>query len=113
MGITRLKRKARRNKKTSATRKNSIKQLSAQPVLKNIDKEAAKAAFGTPASEEKKPKAKAKKTEEATPEVVEAVVEETVKTEEVETPEASAEEVVSEEVESVEEEAPEDGQKEG
>jgi Spy/CpxP family protein refolding chaperone len=107
MGITRLKRKARRNKKTSATRKNSIKQLSAQPVLKNIDKEAAKAAFA-PVMEEKKPKAKAKKMEETTAEVVEAVVEETVKTEEVETPKAKAEEV-----ESVEEKAPEEGQKEG
>lgn len=97
MGITRLKRKARRNKKTSATRKNNIKQLSAQPVLKNIDKEAAKAAFETPAKEEKKPKAKAKKA-----------AEETVKTEEVKTPKAKAVEV-----ESVEEKTPEEGKKEG
>jgi len=108
MGITRLKRKARRNKKTAATRQNSIKQLNASPVLKNIDKEAAKAAFTTGS---KVPKSE--RIDIATPENVEIAVEETVKTEEVETPEASAEEVVSEEVESVEEEAPEEGEKEG
>lgn len=102
MGITRLKRKARRNKKTSATRKNNIKQLSAQPVLKNIDKEAAKAAFESSAKEEKKPKAKAKKV------VAEAVAEKTEKTEEVKTPKAKAVEV-----ESVEEKTPEEGKKEG
>ena len=55
MGVTRLKRKARRNKQTAAKRNNSIKQLSYQPVIKNIDKEALKASFGqteAPAVEE-------------------------------------------------------------
>ena len=48
MGITRLKRKAKRNKQTAAKRQHSIKQLSSKPVIKNIDKEAIKASFGTP-----------------------------------------------------------------
>ena len=108
MGITRLKRKARRNKQTAAKRQSSIKHLQAQPVIKNIDKEAAKAEFVASAVETKKPKAKIEKVEEATSEVVGAAVEETVKTEEVEIPEASAEEV-----DNVEEEAPEEGEKEG
>jgi len=45
MGITRLKRKARKNKQRSAARINTIKQLTATPVIANIDKEALKASF--------------------------------------------------------------------
>ena len=45
MGVTRLKRKARRNKQIAAKRINTIKQLTAKPVLKNVDKEELKASF--------------------------------------------------------------------
>ena len=47
MGVTRLKRKARRNKQTAAKRINTIRQLTAKPVLKNVDKEELKASFTT------------------------------------------------------------------
>ncbi len=76
MGITRLKRKARRNKQTAAKRNNSIKQLSAQPVIKNVDKEELKASFA-PAEAPKKEKAKkAAPKEEVVEETVEVAVEE-------------------------------------
>ena len=52
MGITRLKRKARRNKQTAAKRQNSMKQLNAKPVIKNVDQEEMKASFGTSAPAE-------------------------------------------------------------
>ena len=51
MGITRLKRKAKRNKQTAAKRQHNIKQQGSKPVIKNIDKEAIKASFGTPSAE--------------------------------------------------------------
>ena len=60
MGVTRLKRKGRRNKQRAAERQNSIKQLTAKPVLKNVDKEELKASFKT---EEPKKAAKARKEE--------------------------------------------------
>lgn len=60
MGVTRLKRKGRRNKHVSAQRVNKIKQLTAKPVLKNVDKDELKASFET---EEPKKAAKAKKEE--------------------------------------------------
>jgi len=60
MGVTRLKRKGRRNKHVSAQRVNKIKQLTAKPVLKNVDKEELKASFQ---AEEPKKAAKAKKEE--------------------------------------------------
>jgi len=59
MGITRLKRKARRNKQTASKRNSSIKHLTATPVIKNIDKEALIASF--PKAEA--PKAKTEKVE--------------------------------------------------
>ena len=98
MGITRLKRKARRNKQTAAKRQNSMKQLNSQPVIKNIDQEAIKASFGTaPAPVVEEPVAE---VVEATPEgVVEEVVEESA-----EAPVAEATEEVAAEAET--EEAP-------
>lgn len=68
MGVTRLKRKGRRNKQRAAERQNTIKQLTAKPVLKNIDKEELKASFKT---EEPKKAAKAKKEEAPKAEVKE------------------------------------------
>ncbi|OEJ99984.1 hypothetical protein BFP71_10600 [Roseivirga misakiensis] len=68
MGVTRLKRKARRNKQTAAKRQNNIKQLTATPVIKNIDKEALIASFPkaeAPKAEVKE--TKAEKSEEAKP----------------------------------------------
>lgn len=70
MGITRLKRKARRNKQTAAKRNTNIKQLTAQPVIKNVDKDELIASF---------PKAEAPKKAKAKKEAPKAdVVEETV-----------------------------------
>lgn len=60
MGVTRLKRKGRRNKQRSAQRTNQIKQLTAKPVLKNVDKEELIASFK---AEEPKKAPKAKKEE--------------------------------------------------
>lgn len=45
MAVTRLKRKAKRNKQTSSIRRATIQQLTAKPVLKNVDVEAIKASF--------------------------------------------------------------------
>lgn len=61
MGVTRLKRKAKRNKQTAAKRQHSIKQLSSKPVIKNIDKEAIKASFGTPSAKKEKEQGEEKK----------------------------------------------------
>ena len=64
MGVTRLKRKERRNKHVAAVRQTKIKHLTATPVIKNIDVEKIKEEFAQKAapaakSEEKKaPKAK-------------------------------------------------------
>ena len=88
MGVTRLKRKARRNKQTAAKRNNSIKQLTAKPVIKNVDKEALKASFAL-AEAPKKSKAKKEKAVEEAPKA--EVVEETPAVEE-----AKAEETVEE-----------------
>lgn len=63
MGITRLKRKARRNKQRSADRVNKIKQLTSTPVIANIDKEELKASFGEAPKKETAPKAKKEKVE--------------------------------------------------
>lgn len=95
MGVTRLKRKGRRNKHVSAQRVNKIKQLTAKPVLKNVDKEELKATFET---EEPKKAAKAKKEEAPK---AEAKKEKAPKAEapakEVKTEEAPAKEEASEE----------------
>jgi uncharacterized protein YPO0396 len=81
MAITRLKRKARRNKQRSSDRVNKIKQLTLTPVIANVDKEELKALFA-PAATEEAPKAKKAKAakEEAAP----AVEAEASKTEEAE-----------------------------
>jgi len=72
MGVTRLKRKARRNKQTAAKRQNSIKHLSFQPVIKNVDQEELKASFEkaeAPAAKKSKKKSE-KPAEEKEKEVV-------------------------------------------
>lgn len=76
MGITRLKRKARRNKQTAAKRNNSIKQLSAQPVIKNVDKEELKASFTTAEAPKKAKATKAAPKAAVVEETVEVAVEE-------------------------------------
>ncbi len=45
MGVTRLKRKDRRNSAKANKRVEDIKRISARPVIKNIDVEAIKASF--------------------------------------------------------------------
>ena len=106
MGVTRLKRKARRNKQTAAKRQNAMKQLSYQPVIKNIDREELKASFGQ----------KEAPVVEEPVQVEDAPVAEEVK-ETVETPVAEAveEEVVAEAIEetpdAVNEEAPVEDEK--
>lgn len=96
MGVTRLKRKARRNKQTAAKRNNSIKQLTAQPVIKNIDKEALKASFA-PAEAPKKSKAKKEKAVKEAPKAEVEAVEETPVVEEVKAEETVEEAPVVEE----------------
>ena len=59
MGVTRLKRKDRRNKSKANNRVSRIKQLTATPVIKNVDVEAIKASFGK--ADDKKATAKAEK----------------------------------------------------
>lgn len=104
MGITRLKRKARRNKQTAAKRQVSMQQLNRQPVIKNIDSEAIKASFGAaPVKEEEAPVVEETKAEPVVEEAPVAVEEVTAETEEV--VEAAAE--ATEEV--AEEEAPAEG----
>lgn len=99
MGVTRLKRKARRNKQTAAKRKNSIQQLNRKPVIKNIDKEAIKASFGTaPAKEEAPVPAVEETTEKVVAEAPAAVKEETLVAE----ADTKVEEAVSEASEAVE-----------
>jgi len=46
MGVTRLKRKDRKNKSRAKNRLEVIKQLLTKPVVKNVDVEAIKASFG-------------------------------------------------------------------
>ncbi len=45
MGVTRLKRKDRRNSAKANKRVADIKRISAKPVIKNVDVEALKASF--------------------------------------------------------------------
>lgn len=61
MGVTRLKRKGRRNKQTAKSRVAKIKSLSFQPVIKNVDAEELKASF----VQEEAPKKKATKAKKA------------------------------------------------
>lgn len=45
MGVTELKRKARRNRAIANNKVNAIKQLLRKPTIKNVDIEAIKASF--------------------------------------------------------------------
>lgn len=108
MGITRLKRKARRNKHTAAKRQVSMQQLNSQPVIKNIDAEAIKASFASaPAKEAAAPAPVEKKAPAA-----KAVVEETPVAEVEAVEETVVEAPVAEATESAEVEAPAEGDEE-
>jgi len=61
MAVTRLKRKARRNRTTARNRKASIQRLNSKPVIKNVDVEEVKASFGSAPATKKKAAPKAKK----------------------------------------------------
>ena len=71
MGVTRLKRKGRKNRNVSASRQFSIKHLTATPVIKNVDLEELKKQFTAPKPEAKKetpaPKAEAPVAKAAAP----------------------------------------------
>ncbi len=108
MGVTRLKRKARRNKQTAAKRQNSMKQLNSKPVIKNIDKEAILASFGSAPAVEEAPAAapEVKEVVAEAPAVEEAPVAEEAAPEVEETPaaeEAPAEETADDSEEEKEE----------
>jgi hypothetical protein len=64
MAVTRLKRKAKRNKSKSAARQASIKHLNAKPVIKSVDVEAIKAEFAGKSAPKKAKKEVAKDEEE-------------------------------------------------
>lgn len=66
MGVTRLKRKGRRNKQTAKARVARIKSLQYQPVLKNVDADELKAQFEAeaPKKEVKAEKPEAPKAEQ-------------------------------------------------
>ena len=66
MAVTRLKRKAKRNKAKAAVRVANIKRLSTKPVIKSVDVEALKEEFKSGSS--KKAYAKKEKKEEASTE---------------------------------------------
>lgn len=74
MGVTRLKRKDRRNKSRANNRINKIKQLTAKPVIKNVDVEEIKAGFAK--SGGSKASAKAEKVETAKESPAKAATEE-------------------------------------
>lgn len=64
MAITRLKRKGRRNKQKASIRRTTIKQITATPVIKNVDIEEIKKGFeeaeaAKPAKKEAKSKVEA------------------------------------------------------
>ena len=85
MGVTRLKRKARRNKQTAAKRQNSMKQLSYQPVIKNVDKEALKESFDQQTETVVENKVVEAQVESVEAEVAEAEVTETEAAHEIDT----------------------------
>ena len=45
MGVTELKRKARRNRAIATNKITAIKQLTRKPIIRNVDVEAIKASF--------------------------------------------------------------------
>lgn len=59
MGVTRLKRKGRKNRNVSASRQFSLKHLTKTPVIKNVDLEELKKQFTAPKKETKKEEVKA------------------------------------------------------
>lgn len=65
MAVTRLIRKAKKNKTVSKKRTSQIKFLTAKPVIKNIDVEAIKAEFAAKKKSAEKPAAKKAKAPEA------------------------------------------------
>jgi hypothetical protein len=68
MGITRLKRKEKRNRAVAKARVSKIKQLTARPIIKNIDIEEIKKGFAvkeTPAPKAAKAKKSAESAEAA------------------------------------------------
>ena len=69
MAVTRLKRKEKRNKNVAKSKVAAIKQLTAMPVIKNVDIEELKSRFTT--VQPKAAKA-SKKQEEAAPEAAAA-----------------------------------------
>ncbi len=74
MAITRLKRKARRNKLTSKLRNQKLALESAKPVMKNIDVEAIKAEFKAASEKKETPKKETAPKAEAKVEVSEKEV---------------------------------------
>ena len=65
MAVTRLKRKAKRNKTRAAVRQATMKNLNAKPVIKSVDVDAIKAEFaGKSAAPAKKAKKEETKDEE-------------------------------------------------
>lgn len=77
MGVTRLKRKDLRNKSKAKNRIKTMKQLTAKPVIKNVDLEELKANFEKPAKKSAPAKAaKAAKEEKPVEEKKETGAEE-------------------------------------
>lgn len=79
MGVTRLIRKGRKNRAKSASRRFSLKHLTATPVIKNVDIEELKKQFGAGEKKAKKEKpaaAEASVPEEVTPVAAETTAEE-------------------------------------
>lgn len=62
MGVTRLKRKGRKNRNVSASRNFSLKHLTKTPVIKNVDLEELKKQFTAPKKETKKEEVRAEAT---------------------------------------------------
>lgn len=75
MGVTRLIRKGRKNKAKSASRRFSLKHLTATPVIKNVDIEELKKQFSAPKKETKKEVAAETKAAAKAEAPVEAAVE--------------------------------------
>lgn len=57
MGVTRLKRKERKNRAIANNKQAAIKDLIKKPIIKNVDIEAIKKEFAEKANSEKKAKA--------------------------------------------------------
>lgn len=64
MAVTRLKRKAKRNKSRAAARQARMKNLNTKPVIKSVDVEAIKAEFAGKPAPKKAKKEEAKDEQE-------------------------------------------------